>query len=127
MLGYDNLSDYTEGNPGYLGALIGRYGNRIAKGMFTIDKQGSYAVPINNGPNHLHGGFKGYDKRVWKAESEARDFRKARWAEDTSAKLPAEVTAPEKGFRAFYAETEYDLDGIKFTLCTQIRILEAKK
>src|SRR5439155_179837 len=51
--------------------------------------------------------------RVWKAESEARDFRKARWAEDTSAKLPAEVTAPEKGFRAFYAETEYDLDGLK--------------
>lgn len=65
--------------------------------------------------------------RVWKAEAETRDFRKARWVEDTGAKLPAEVTAPEKGFRAFYAETEYDMDGLKFTLCTQIRILDAKK
>ncbi|AWM36862.1 PhoPQ-activated pathogenicity-related protein [Gemmata obscuriglobus] len=65
--------------------------------------------------------------RVWVAEAETRDFRKARWAEDKAAKFPATVTAPEKGFRAFYAETEYDLDGLKFGLCTQIRILEAKK
>jgi PhoPQ-activated pathogenicity-related protein len=65
--------------------------------------------------------------RVWKAEAPTRDFRKARWAEDAGAKLPAEVTAPEKGFRAFFAETEYDLDGLKFTLTTQLRILEAKK
>lgn len=65
--------------------------------------------------------------RVWVAESETRDFRRARWAEDAAAKFPATVHAPEKGFRAFYAETEYDLDGLKFTLCTQIRILEAKK
>lgn len=64
---------------------------------------------------------------VWKAEAETRDFRKARWTEDRAAKLPAEVSAPEKGFRAFYAETEYDLDGLKFTLTTQLRILEAKK
>jgi PhoPQ-activated pathogenicity-related protein len=65
--------------------------------------------------------------RIWKAEAETRDFRKARWAVDAGAKLPAEVLAPEKGFRAFFAETEYDMDGLKFTLCTQIRILEAKK
>jgi len=65
--------------------------------------------------------------RVWIAESETRDFRQARWVEDTAAKFPAVVTAPQKGFRAFYAETEYDMDGLKFTLCTQLRILEAKK
>jgi PhoPQ-activated pathogenicity-related protein len=65
--------------------------------------------------------------RVWKAESDTRDFRKARWSEENGAKLPAEVNAPPSGFRAFYAETEYDLDGLKFNLCTQIRILEAKK
>jgi PhoPQ-activated pathogenicity-related protein len=65
--------------------------------------------------------------RIWVAESDTRDFRKARWTEDREAKFPAEVRAPEKGFRAFYAETEYDMDGLKFTLCTQIRILEAKK
>jgi len=65
--------------------------------------------------------------RVWTAEADTRDFRKARWSEDKAAKFPAEVRAPEKGFRAFFAETEYDLDGLKFTLSTQIRILEAKK
>ncbi len=65
--------------------------------------------------------------RVWTAEADTRDFRKAVWSEDKAAKLPAEVLAPEKGFRAFYAETEYDLDGLKFTLTTQLRILEAKK
>ena len=65
--------------------------------------------------------------RIWKAESTTRDFRKARWVEDKSAASPAVVTAPENGFRAFYAETEYEMDGQKFTLCTQIRILEAKK
>ena len=65
--------------------------------------------------------------RVWKAESETRDFRKAHWVEDTGARFPATVRAPEEGFRAFYAETEYDMDGLKFNLCTQLRILEAKK
>jgi PhoPQ-activated pathogenicity-related protein len=65
--------------------------------------------------------------RVWVAECETRDFRKARWSEDKAAKFPATVLAPDKGFRAFFAESEYDLDGLKFSLCTQIRILEAKK
>lgn len=65
--------------------------------------------------------------RVWTADAPTRDFRKARWAEDSAAKFPATVTAPGKGFRAFFAETEYDLEGLRFTLCTQIRILEAKK
>ena len=66
--------------------------------------------------------------RVWKAEAPTRDFRKARWVEDKAARCRrAVVTAPEKGFRAFFAETEYELDGLKFTLSTQIRILEAKK
>ena len=65
--------------------------------------------------------------RVWKAESKTRDFRKARWVEDKSAMSPAVVTAPGQGFRAFYAETEYEMDGQTFSLCTQIRILEATK
>ncbi len=67
VLGFDNLKQYQEQSP-YFGAIIGRVGNRIAKGQFTIDKVKS-AVPINNGPNHLHGGFKGYDKRIWTAEA----------------------------------------------------------
>lgn len=65
--------------------------------------------------------------RVWTAEADTRDFRKARWTEAPKADLPAVVTAPAKGFRAFFAETEYDLDGLTFPLSTQIRILEAKK
>ena len=65
--------------------------------------------------------------RVWVAESPTRDFRPARWTERPQTELPAVVHAPEKGFRAFFAETEYQMDDLIFSLCTQIRILEAKK
>jgi PhoPQ-activated pathogenicity-related protein len=64
---------------------------------------------------------------VWTANADTRDFRQARWTEDKDARFPATVRAPEAGFRACYAETEYELDGLKFNLCTQLRILEAKK
>jgi PhoPQ-activated pathogenicity-related protein len=65
--------------------------------------------------------------RVWVAEAPTRDFRPARWKEQPQTDLPAVVHAPEKGFRAFFAETEYQMDDLTFSLCTQIRILEAKK
>ena len=65
--------------------------------------------------------------RVWTAEADTRDFRKARWAEDGKAGPDTTVAAPARGYRAFFAETEYELDGLTFTLCTQLRILEAKK
>ena len=63
VLGYDNLADYIKDSP-YFGAMIGRYGNRIAKGKFTLDGK-EYTLAINNGPNALHGGLKGFDKVVW--------------------------------------------------------------
>jgi aldose 1-epimerase len=63
VLGYDYLADYIKDSP-YFGAMIGRYGNRIAKGKFTLGGQ-EYALAINNGPNALHGGLKGFDKVVW--------------------------------------------------------------
>lgn len=66
VLGYDALQGYLDKSP-FLGTIVGRYGNRIAKGQFTIDGT-TYALPINNGPNHLHGGPQGFDKKVWTAE-----------------------------------------------------------
>jgi len=66
-LGYDSLVDYIKESP-YFGAIIGRYGNRIANGRFTLDGT-TYTLAQNDGQNHLHGGVKGFDKVVWNAEA----------------------------------------------------------
>ena len=65
VLGFDNLEQYLQGHP-YLGCTVGRVANRIAKGRFTLDGK-TYGLAVNNGPDHLHGGLKGFDKIVWKA------------------------------------------------------------
>ncbi len=65
-LGFDNLDDYVASSP-YFGALIGRYGNRIAEGRFTLDGT-AYQLSVNDGENSLHGGAQGFDKRVWDVE-----------------------------------------------------------
>ena len=64
-LGFDTLEGYLKHSP-YFGATIGRYGNRIAKGQFTLDGK-KYQIPTNDGPNALHGGPNGFDKQLWKA------------------------------------------------------------
>jgi aldose 1-epimerase len=65
VLGYEKLDGYLASSP-YFGALIGRYGNRIAKGKFSLNGR-NYTLATNNGVNHLHGGLKGFDKVVWKS------------------------------------------------------------
>jgi aldose 1-epimerase len=66
VLGYDNLDGYLNSGEQYFGASIGRYGNRIAKGLFTLDNL-QYKLAINNGPNCLHGGVTGFSAKVWDA------------------------------------------------------------
>lgn len=65
VLGFDNLAQYLKGHP-HFGCTTGRVANRIAKGTFSLDGK-TYKLAVNNGPNHLHGGPRGFDKVLWKA------------------------------------------------------------
>ena len=71
VLGFPALADYQQDSP-YFGALVGRYGNRIGRGRFTLNGR-AYRLATNNGANHLHGGLKGFDKQVWAAEQIGTD------------------------------------------------------
>lgn len=71
VLGFDHLQSYVNEHP-FFGALVGRYGNRIANGQFELDGK-SYTLAKNDGENHLHGGLRGFDKALWKAEPLSRD------------------------------------------------------
>jgi aldose 1-epimerase len=66
VLGFDTFDGYIAGHP-FFGAIVGRYANRIARGRFALDGK-MFQLATNNGPNHLHGGVKGFDKRLWRAE-----------------------------------------------------------
>ena len=69
VLGYETLEAYLR-DKGYLGATVGRMGNRLAGGKFSLEGR-EYQVPLNDGPNALHGGVEGFDKKVWSARLEA--------------------------------------------------------
>ena len=66
VLGYDSIDGYVQ-DPSYFGAIVGRVGNRISKGKFSLDGK-DYALAINNNENHLHGGIQGFNKKVWTPE-----------------------------------------------------------
>src|SRR5690625_2365739 len=67
VVGMGSVEDYINSTEAYFGATIGRVGNRIAKGRFSLDGK-EYKIPVNNGENSLHGGIKGFESKVWKAE-----------------------------------------------------------
>jgi len=91
VLGYETLDAYV-GNPRYFGALIGRHANRIAAGKFSLNGV-DYQLPQNNGVNHLHGGFDGFDKRVWSATEDGNVLHLFYLSRDGEAGYPGNLSA----------------------------------
>lgn len=91
VLGFETLDEYVR-NPRYFGALIGRHANRIARGRFSLDGV-AYQLPCNNGANHLHGGFKGFDKRVWEVRKSDQALHLTYVSKDGEECYPGNLTA----------------------------------
>ena len=72
VLGFDTLEEYLDHSP-FFGCLVGRYANRIADGEFTLEGE-TYTLATNDGPNHLHGGIEGFDKKLWSASSRESEY-----------------------------------------------------
>jgi aldose 1-epimerase len=95
VLGFDTLDGYTSGpkpNSAYFGALIGRYANRIGGAKFTLDGK-TYHTPVNDGPNTLHGGIQGFDKKVWKAKEIPHGIELTLVSPDGDQGFPGTLTA----------------------------------
>jgi len=90
VLGYDTIEEYMR-NPRYLGALVGRHANRIARGKFTLNGV-EYQLAQNNGENHLHGGNRGFDKRIWKAAQTENVLHLEYFSEDGEENYPGNLT-----------------------------------
>lgn len=102
VLGFDSLDGYLGDHP-FFGAIIGRYGNRIGRGRFTIDGQ-EYKLATNNGAHHLHGGNRGFDKQVWQAEVMASNaIRFSRVSPDGEEGYPGTLQV-----QVTYSLTNYD-------------------
>jgi aldose 1-epimerase len=116
VLGQETLAGYIKSNP-YFGALIGRYGNRIANGKFSLDGK-TYTLPQNNGSNCLHGGVKGFDKVVWSVEdadveANGPELELVYTAKDGEEGFPGNLTV-----HATYQITEENALKIKFKATT---------
>lgn len=110
VLGYSSLEEYIK-NPRYLGGLIGRHANRIGLGRFSLNGD-EYQLTQNNGVNHLHGGAKGFDKRVWKAfdqdDTGAASLRLQYLSVDGEEGYPGNVTANVT--YTLFPENELEID-----------------
>jgi len=91
VLGFESLDEYRC-NPRYFGALIGRHANRIAGGRFSLDGV-EYQLPCNNGGNHLHGGFRGFDKRDWTVREDNNTLHLTYFSKDGEEGYPGNLTA----------------------------------
>ena len=91
VLGFETLAEYVR-NPRYFGALIGRHANRVAGGMFSLNGT-NYQLPQNNGVNHLHGGFKGFDKRDWTVREGANTLHLTYFSKDGEEGYPGNLNA----------------------------------
>ncbi len=89
--GYDTLDGWMA-DKAYMGATVGRFGNRIAKGRFTLDGH-TYQLATNNGPNHLHGGVKGFNKHLWEAQPGESQVEFRRVSPDGEENYPGTLTA----------------------------------
>lgn len=92
VLGFDRLDDYLNGKEPHFGSIVGRFGNRIARGKFSIDGT-SYQVPTNNGPNALHGGPVGFDKHVWQSQELPNGVEFTHISPDGDMGFPGTLTA----------------------------------
>jgi aldose 1-epimerase len=92
VLGFDKLDDFLNGKEPHLGSIVGRFGNRIALGKFSIDGK-TYQVPVNNGPNALHGGPVGFDKYVWRAQEASNCVEFTHVSPDGDMGFPGTLTA----------------------------------
>jgi aldose 1-epimerase len=95
VLGYDSLQGYLNDRKTYDGAVVGRYGNRIALGKFTLDGK-TYQIPVNNGVNALHGGPKGFDQYVWQAQEVPDGVEFTHVSPDGDMGFPGTLTAKVK-------------------------------
>ncbi len=111
VLGFDTLAAYEAGNP-YFGALIGRYGNRIANARFTLNGK-TYTLAANNGPNALHGGLKGFDKRVWAAKPAPSGVELSYLSRDGEEGYPGNLTT-----KVVYTLTDQNELRIDYTATT---------
>ena len=110
VIGYKNALDYFADGP-CSGKIPGRYANRIAKGKFTLDGE-EFTLPINNGPNHLHGGPKGFQNQVWDSRIDGEAVEFMYFSEDGEAGYPGALKA--------YARYEWGEDNsLKLTLTAQ--------